>query len=189
MKINKGIFIFAIIVILVILVNLLECFFIDKLVGPDYAIEDRLDLLKENGLILDYENFYWEYDSRSIASFAVKFTNGKIGEFDYAKLTDEKIEFERMSVYDGYAIRGYTIFKNLDGVSDVCGYRKLLNISTVEEMIENLDEVDAIINTMPILDTNYPSVYSEDFFSILPDKVHYEDDDVKIIFFRIKKTA
>ena len=165
----------------------LFCFLVDKLVGPNYAIRDRLDYLKKNEIIMDYQNFYWEYDFKSIASFEIKLSNGKTGCFNYAKLVDGKIVFESMGGYDGYAIRSYMKFKDGSGVTDICGYSKLFNFYTVEDVVENLSSIDKIIDEMPIINRESSAdIYDEDFLHKLTDKVRYEDDEVEIIFYRVK---
>ncbi|MCR5289375.1 MAG: hypothetical protein K6E51_05235 [Treponema sp.] len=165
----------------------LFCFLVDKLIGHNYAIRDRLDSLKKNEKIADYENFFWEYDFKNIASFDIKFSNGKNGHFNYAKLVDGKIKFESMGGYDGYGIRGYTKYKDDSGVTDWCGYYKLFNFYTVEDVIENLSVIDKVIEEMPVINDYSPTdIFKEDFLQKLPDKVRYEDDEVEVIFYRVK---
>ncbi len=160
---------------------------LDKKIGWDYSIRDKLKNLKQTGLIMDYDNFHWEYDYKSIASFDIKFINGKTGVFNYAKLEDGKIMFESMGGYDGYAIGGYMKYKDGRGVTNVCGYYKLLNFYTVEDVIENLSAIDKVIEEMPVIKQKSPvDIYKEDFRQKIPDNVRYEDDEVEIIFYRVK---
>lgn len=100
-------------------------------VGRDTAIKDRLYSLKKNGMIEEVEKFYWEHDFKSIASFNVRFSNGKTGQFDYAKLNNGKIEFEEMTEYDGYIIYRCKIYKDGSGVTNILGYDK--NLITKEQ--------------------------------------------------------
>ena len=154
----------------------------------NYVVEDRLDYLKKNGLIIDYDNFHLEHDFKSIASFDIKFSNGKTGHFDYAKLEDGKIVFERMSEYDGYIIYGYKIQKQTKKGYSQVGFGNLFNVASVEDVVENLSDIDKLIEEMPIITGDYPPrIYEKDFLQRLPDKVYYEDDEIKIIFFRIKQ--
>lgn len=184
MKKNNGKFFIFLVIIISVVIKLLYFFIIEKLVAPDYAIEDRLELLKKNSLILDYQNFYWEYDYKSIASFDIKFSNGKTGVFNYAKLENGKIVFESFDHYDGYCIRGYKKYKDGRGVTDVFGYYKLFNFCTVEDVIENLSAIDKVIEEMPVI--NRGDIHREDFLQKLPDKVRYEDDEAEVIFYRVK---
>ena len=157
-------------------------------VSWDYSIRDKLYDYKEKALIEDFEKFHWEYDFKSIASFEIKFSNGKMGVFNYSKLVDEKIVFESMGGYDGYAIRGYMKYKDGRGTTSVCGYYKLFNFYTVEDVIENLSDIDKVIGKMPVINGYSPSdIYKNDFLQKLPNNVRYEDDEIKIIFFRIKQ--
>ncbi len=160
---------------------------VDKEIGWDYAIRDKLNSLKQTGLIMDYDNFHWEYDFKSIASFDIKFINGKTGVFNYAKLEDGKIMFESMGGYDGYAIGGYMKYKDGRGVTNVCGYYKLLNFYTVEDVIENLSAIDKVIEEMPVIKQKSPvDIYKEDFRQKILDKVRYEDDEVEVIFYKVR---
>ncbi len=153
----------------------------------NYVVEDRLDSLKKNGLIIDYDNFHLEHDFKSIASFDIKFSNGKTGHFDYAKLEDGKIVFERMSEYDGYVIYGYKIQKQTKKGYSQVGFGNLFNVVSVEDVVKNLSDIDKIIEEMPIINRDSSSsIYTEGFLQKLPDKVRYEDDEVYVIFYRVK---
>lgn len=188
---RKKTFIYFIIFIPIVyfLLLLVLGYYFDKLMGRDESIQDKLRMLKENEFILNYQNFYWEYDFKSIASFDVKFVNGKIGGFHYAKLENERIEFEQMREYDGYIIYGYKIRKETNEIALQLGIENNFNIISVEDVVENLADIDEMINKMPILEMEYPpNIYANDFLLNLQDKVHYEDDDEKIIFFRIKSS-
>ncbi|MBQ8680860.1 MAG: hypothetical protein IJ530_14080 [Treponema sp.] len=157
-------------------------------VSWDYSIRDKLYDYKEKALIEDFEKFHWEYDFKSIASFDIKFSNGKTGHFDYAKLEDGKIVFERMSEYGGYIIYGYKIQKQTKKGYSQVGFGNLFNVASVEDVVENLSDIDKLIEEMPIITGDYPPrIYEKDFLQRLPDKVYYEDDEIKIIFFRIKQ--
>ncbi len=180
---TRTLFLMSLAVASFILVSLV----VGKKIDCGYSIRDKLNALKKSGAIIDFENLRWEYDLKNISSFDVKFSNGKTGSFRYAKFNDGEIEFERMSEYGGYAIRGYTIFKENNLVADIWGYRKLLGINTLEEMIRNLNNLDNVISEMPVLESEHINIYDEGFISSLPDTVHYEDDEMKIIFFRVKK--
>lgn len=165
------------------------CFWCYKVSAWDYAIRDKLADLKQRGLIIDYDDFNWEYDYKKIASFDIKFCNGKTGNFNYAKLVDGKIVFESMGGYDGYAIRGYTKYKDGRGVTSYSGYYKLFNFYTVEDVIENLSDIDKVIGEIPVInDYSSTDIYKEDFLQKLPDKVRYEDDEVEVIFYRVRSS-
>ena len=163
-------------------------FFCENDIAWDYSIRDKLQDLKQLGVIMDFENFHWEYDFKSIASFDIKFSNGKIGVFRYAKLVDGKIVFETMSKYDGYDIQGYMKYKDGSGITNVMGYYKIFDFYTVEDAIENLSDIDKVIGEMPVINGYSPSdIYKNDFLQKIPDKVHYEDDEVEVIFFKFKR--
>lgn len=184
-QMKKKIILHVVVPVFAIALVILLSIWVGKAVGPDDALRDRLHALKEAGLIADFDNFRWEYDFRSIARFDVRFLNGKIGEFTYAELKDGKIEFKRLYDYDNHIIYGYEILKENGGINLRLGIEKLFDMHTVEDVIENLESIDAVINEMPVMGDEYPHIYEEDFLSKLPEKVLYEDDEVKIIFFRI----
>ena len=176
-------FIFAVIFPVIIFM-----FCCEKEVAWDYSIRDKLQDLKQHGLITGFENFRWEYDFKSIASFDIKFSNGKTGGFRYAKLVDGKIVFESLSEYDGYNIQGYMKYKDGSGITNIIGYYKLFNFYTVEDVLENLSAIDKVIGEMPVINRYSPSdIHKNDFLQKLPDKVRYEDDDVEVIFFKFKR--
>ncbi len=166
------------------------CLLIYLCVSPTHsaAIENRLHYLKKDARIMDYENLFWEYRDRGIASFDIKFSNGKTGVFRYAKLVDGKIVFESLSEYDGYNIQGYMKYKDGSGITNIIGYYKLFNFYTVEDVLENLSAIDKVIGEMPVINRYSPSdIHKNDFLQKLPDKVRYEDDDVEVIFFKFKR--
>lgn len=165
------------------------CFWCYKVSAWDYAIRDKLADLKQRGLIIDYDDFNWEYDYKNIASFDIKFCNGKTGNFNYAKLVDGKIVFETMSDYDGYVIYGYKIQKQTNKVYLQVGLGNFFNMTSVEDVVENLSDIDKIIEEMPVINMDSSAdIYKEDFLQKLPDKVRYEDDEVEVIFYRVRSS-